>query len=283
MWHVNELWHYEYKGMATDPAWAHGCTCHYYVRQLQHRYLNKRARDSAFVPNRLQHRLIYSHYFYLLDIVFFPPPPNIAATTAHPPHLCTAVYVYTQKTLSVVTIHDLLEGTLDESARSQMLPLNAKNNHCPSSIFHPWKVQLLSKTQSGTRGKSDCCRRWRRSLDWPCRPRSCRRSWWSWRPWRAAGSTWGGPPCTPRPAPWLGTWFCRVARWQIWAGPARVSAGWCCASPLCDRIYWSTWHLGQSSFLCVEVANKTTKKPKTIKMLVFNRVTSQGGGPVPLP
>lgn len=107
----------------------------------------------------------------------------------------------------------------------------------------------LSKTRSYTRDRSGCCRRWRKSLDWPCRPRSCRRSWWSWCPWRVVCSTWGAPLSTPPPEPWPGTWFCRAAHWQRWVEPARVAAGWCCASPWCDRIYWSIWRPGQNSFL----------------------------------
>lgn len=107
----------------------------------------------------------------------------------------------------------------------------------------------LSKTQSYTRDRSDCCQRWRKSLDWPCRPRSCRRSWWSWCPWRAACSTCDGLPSTPPPELWLGTWFCKAARWRRWERPARVSAGWCCASPWCDKIYWSIWRPGRNSFL----------------------------------
>lgn len=132
-----------------------------------------------------------------------------------------------------------------------------KSPFCFSLIFHVWdpasvkKVFLLgfSRTQSDTPGKSDCCQKWHKSLDWPCRPHNCRKSWWSWRPWRAVCSTWDDPPCIPQRAPWPGTWSCRAAHWQISAGRVRVSAGWCCASLWWDRIYWSIWHPGRSSFL----------------------------------
>lgn len=127
--------------------------------------------------------------------------------------------------------------------------------------FHVWDPAIISnkssylfvsgfsKTQSDTRGKSDCCQKWRKSLDWPCHPRNCRKSWWSWRPWRVVCSTLDDRLCILQQALGPGTLFCRAAHWQILAGRVRVSAGWCCASLWSDRIYWSISHPGQSSYL----------------------------------
>lgn len=107
----------------------------------------------------------------------------------------------------------------------------------------------FSRTPPDTLGRSDCCQKWHKSLDWPCHPHNCRKSWWSWRPWRAVCSTWDDRLCIRQRALATGTWSCRRAHSQIWVGRVHVSAGWCCASPWCDRIYWNIWHPGQSSFL----------------------------------